>query len=81
MSAHLPDFCRLRILYNAGKLSRAAWRLDETSPFRHTDVVTDDFPAPIDLSAAFFVTPAGMAVPDDCPSGRHFPVPTLDTHQ
>jgi hypothetical protein len=54
LSAHLPDFCLLRILYNAAKLSRAAWRLDETSPFRHTDVVTDDFPAPFDLSAALW---------------------------
>ena len=48
-----PECRSCSILYNAGKLSCAAWRLDETSPFRHTDVVTDDFPAPFDLSAAF----------------------------
>ena len=53
LSALSPDFCRRRILYNAGKLSRAAWRLDEISPFRHTDVVTDAFPVPFDLGAAF----------------------------
>ncbi|MED5613577.1 hypothetical protein VPH40_07140 [Janthinobacterium sp. P210005] len=26
-------------------------------PFRHTDVVTDDFPVPFDLSAAFLWRP------------------------
>ena len=75
-----PECRSCSILYNAGKLSRAARRRDETSPFRQSHVVTDDFLS-VKLRHGFFLTPAGMAAPDYFPSGRHFSVPTLDLNQ
>ena len=75
-----PTFCLRRILYNAGRLSRVARRADDSSPIRQPHAVTDDFLS-VQLRHGFFLTPAGMAAPDDFPSGRHFSVPTLDLNQ
>ena len=75
-----PECRPCRILYNASKLSRVARRADDSSPTRQPHVVTDDFLS-VQPRHGFFLTPAGMTVPDDACSGAHFPVPTLDLNQ